>query len=57
MSARELYFESIQHRMQEVRDFIAGMIVDHLDGVVGDAEWEKVTEEQAEGADSIWSLT
>lgn len=55
MSARELY-ESLQHRSQEVKDFVALMIVDHLDGVVGEAEWEKITQEQAEGADSIWSL-
>lgn len=55
MSARELY-ESLQHRTQEVKDFMASMVVDHLDGVVGEAEWERLTEEQAEGADSIWSL-
>jgi hypothetical protein len=52
MSARELY-ESLQHRTQEVKDFMAGMIVDHLDGVVGEVEFEKA---QLEGADSIWDL-
>lgn len=55
MSARELY-ESLQHRSQEVKDFVDSMIVDHLDGVVGEAEWEKITQEQAEGADSMWEL-
>jgi hypothetical protein len=55
MSAREL-FETLQHRTQEVKDFMASMVVDHLDGVVGDAEWEKLTEQQADGADSIWGL-
>lgn len=52
MSARELF----QLLTPEAKWFMQSMVVDHLDGVVGDAEWEKVTEEQAEGADSIWSL-
>lgn len=52
MSARELY-ESLQHRTQEVKDFVAAMIVDHLDGVVGEAEFEKA---MTEGADSMWDL-
>lgn len=55
MSARELS-EYLKYRTQDVKDFMAGMIVDHLDGVVGEVELEKAQAEAADWADSMWSL-
>lgn len=55
MSARELS-EYLKYRTQDVKDFMAGMIVDHLDGVVGEVELEKAQAEASDWADSMWSL-
>lgn len=50
MSAREL-LESLLS--PEAKQFMASVVVDHLDGVVGEVELEKA---QAEAADSMWDL-
>lgn len=55
MSARELS-EYLKYRTQDVKDFMAGMIVDHLDGIVGEVELEKARAEAADWADSMWEL-
>lgn len=41
------------HELEAMREEdLAGLIADPLDGVVGEAEWEKATA----GADSMWDL-
>ena len=41
---------------QDKKDFLKGVVVDHLDGAAGEKAWTQATAAQMKGADSMWGM-